>query len=91
MVGSDRSNGSRVVWRHRSLTNELVPCCPPSHRLLQIPIKDNAEANAKAMAKVRADKLREVKAGHDGTWVGDVCFTFMGGPSRKRCRSLIRG
>ncbi|CEP00086.1 Malate synthase [Plasmodiophora brassicae] len=35
----------------------------------QIPIKDNAEANAKAMAKVRADKLREVKAGHDGTWV----------------------
>ncbi len=35
----------------------------------QIPIKNDAEANAKAMAKVEADKLREVRAGHDGTWV----------------------
>jgi malate synthase len=35
----------------------------------QIPIKSDAEANEAAMAKVRADKLREVKAGHDGTWV----------------------
>jgi malate synthase len=35
----------------------------------QIPIKDDPEANANAMAKVRADKLREVKEGHDGTWV----------------------
>lgn len=35
----------------------------------QIPIKTDKEANDKAMAGVRADKLREVKAGHDGTWV----------------------
>jgi len=35
----------------------------------QIPIKDNPEANDKAMDSVRQDKLREVKAGHDGTWV----------------------
>ncbi|KAK5442611.1 hypothetical protein LTS15_011035 [Exophiala xenobiotica] len=35
----------------------------------QIPIKDNKEANDKAMDKVRQDKLREVLAGHDGTWV----------------------
>ncbi|KAL7320824.1 Malate synthase, glyoxysomal [Mucor circinelloides] len=35
----------------------------------QIPIKNNAEANAAAMTKVRNDKLREVTAGHDGTWV----------------------
>jgi malate synthase len=35
----------------------------------QIPIKDNKEANDAAMANVRADKLREVRAGHDGTWV----------------------
>ena len=35
----------------------------------QIPIKDNKEANDKAMANVYADKLREVRAGHDGTWV----------------------
>ncbi|KAK5140683.1 hypothetical protein LTR04_002883 [Oleoguttula sp. CCFEE 6159] len=35
----------------------------------QIPIKNDKEANDKAMANVYADKLREVKAGHDGTWV----------------------
>ncbi|GAB2571404.1 malate synthase A [Dyella jejuensis] len=35
----------------------------------QIPIKGDDEANDNAMAKVRADKLREVQAGHDGTWV----------------------
>jgi malate synthase len=35
----------------------------------QIPIKDDPQANEVALQKVRADKLREVKAGHDGTWV----------------------
>ena len=35
----------------------------------QIPIKNDPEANEKAIEKVRQDKLREVKAGHDGTWV----------------------
>jgi malate synthase len=35
----------------------------------QIPIKNNAEANAEALARVRADKRREVTDGHDGTWV----------------------
>jgi malate synthase len=35
----------------------------------QIPIRDNPAANAAAMDKVRADKLREVGDGHDGTWV----------------------
>jgi len=35
----------------------------------QIPIKNNPEANEAAMAAVRQDKLREVWAGHDGTWV----------------------
>jgi len=34
-----------------------------------IPIKNDPAANDAAIAKVRADKLREVKAGHDGTWV----------------------
>jgi len=33
-----------------------------------IPVKDEA-ANRMAMEKVRADKEREVNAGHDGTWV----------------------
>jgi malate synthase len=35
----------------------------------QIPIKNDPEANERALGKVRADKLREVRAGHDGTWV----------------------
>ncbi|TGO51523.1 hypothetical protein BOTNAR_0353g00150 [Botryotinia narcissicola] len=35
----------------------------------QIPIKDDKAANDKAMEGVYADKIREAKAGHDGTWV----------------------
>jgi malate synthase len=35
----------------------------------QIPIRDDPQANAAAMARVRADKLREARAGHDGTWI----------------------
>jgi malate synthase len=35
----------------------------------QIPIKNDAEANEEALAKVRADKEREAGDGHDGTWV----------------------
>jgi malate synthase len=35
----------------------------------QIPIRDDPEASERALARVRADKLREVKDGHDGTWV----------------------
>ena len=35
----------------------------------QIPIRDDRQANAAAMARVRADKLREARAGHDGTWI----------------------
>lgn len=35
----------------------------------QIPIKNDEEANSRALAKVRADKDREVADGHDGTWV----------------------
>jgi malate synthase len=59
----------------RSYTQLLVRTC---HRrnvhamggmAAQIPIKDDPEANARALDKVRADKLREVGDGHDGTWV----------------------
>src|ERR1700732_491015 len=35
----------------------------------QIPVKDNPKANEEAFAKVRADKEREARDGHDGTWV----------------------
>lgn len=35
----------------------------------QIPIRDDPEANREALERVRADKLREARDGHDGTWV----------------------
>jgi malate synthase len=35
----------------------------------QIPIRNDPAASEQALAKVRADKLREVRDGHDGTWV----------------------
>ncbi len=35
----------------------------------QIPIKNDEAANTLAIEKVRKDKEREVKNGHDGTWV----------------------
>ena len=35
----------------------------------QIPIKHDPAANEGALEKVSQDKFREVKAGHDGTWV----------------------
>ena len=34
-----------------------------------IPVKNNEVANERAFAQVRADKEREVRNGHDGTWV----------------------
>jgi malate synthase len=59
----------------RAYTQRLVRVC---HRrgvhamggmAAQIPIKGDPEANAAALAKVRADKEREAADGHDGTWV----------------------
>lgn len=57
----------------------------------QIPIKNDYEANSIAFGKVRSDKEREVKNGHDGTWVAhpalvsvakDIFDQFM--PSRNQ-------
>ena len=59
----------------------------------QIPIKDDPKANEVAMAKVRADKLREVRNGHDGTWIAhplinkiamEVFNEYMLGPNQVR-------
>ncbi len=41
----------------------------------QIPIKDDEEANAKALELVRQDKVREATNGHDGTWVAHPGLT----------------
>lgn len=59
----------------RAYSRELIRTC---HRrgafamggmAAQIPVKGDEAANAAAFARVKADKLREVTDGHDGTWV----------------------
>jgi malate synthase len=35
----------------------------------QIPVKNDPEANERALGRVREDKVREASDGHDGTWV----------------------
>ena len=71
----DRGQVTMEAGFLRSYTQLLIKTC---HRrgafamggmAAQIPIKDDPAANEKAMEKVRADKLREVREGHDGTWV----------------------
>jgi malate synthase len=71
----DRSQVLMTVPFLKSYSELLIQTC---HRrgafamggmAAQIPIKGDDEANDAALAKVRADKLREVQAGHDGTWV----------------------
>src|SRR5258706_12696070 len=72
---ADRSQVTMLAPFMRAYALLLVKTC---HRrgapamggmAAQIPIKDDSAANEAALEKVRADKLREVKAGHDGTWV----------------------
>jgi malate synthase len=74
-VMPDRSQVTMEQHFLRSYTQLLVKTC---HRrevhamggmAAQIPIKSDPEANRVALDKVRSDKLREVKDGHDGTWV----------------------
>lgn len=57
----------------------------------QIPIKQDPAANDAALAKVRADKEREARDGHDGTWVAhpglvqaalDAFGRYMPGPNQ---------
>jgi len=55
-----------------------------------IPVKSDLAANVQALEKVRADKLREVGNGHDGTWVAHPAlvpvaleaFVAMTGPNQ---------
>jgi malate synthase len=71
----DRSTVTMEKHFLNSYVNLLIQTC---HRrgihamggmAAQIPIKNDSAANEKALEKVRQDKLREVTAGHDGTWV----------------------
>jgi len=67
----------------KSYTQLLVQTC---HRrgchaiggmAAQIPIKNAEHRNAIALAKVMADKDREVKLGHDGTWVAHPGLVYI--------------
>ena len=67
----------------RSYTQLLVQTCHKrgAHAIggmaAQIPIKNAEHRNAIALAKVMADKEREVKAGHDGTWVAHPGLVYL--------------
>jgi malate synthase len=71
----DRSKVTMAVPFMRAYSLYVIQSC---HRrnvhamggmAAQIPIKNNPEANEAALGRVKADKLREVTDGHDGTWV----------------------
>ena len=66
----------------------------------QIPVKNDPAANERAIARVRADKEREAREGHDGTWVAhpalvatarEVFDAHMPGPNQlDRLRDDVR-
>jgi len=66
-----------TMTRHflNSYVDELIKTCHKRNvhamggMAAQIPIKNDSEQNKLAMNKVQSDKLREAKAGHDGTWI----------------------
>ena len=71
----DRAQVTMTVPFMRNYTLNVIKVC---HRrgihamggmAAQIPIRNNPVANEQALEKVRQDKLREARDGHDGTWV----------------------
>ena len=74
-VFPDRAQVTMTVPCMRAYTQLVIKTCHErgAHAIggmaAQIPVKNNPEANNAAIEKVKADKLREVKDGHDGTWV----------------------
>jgi malate synthase len=97
----DRSSVTMTVPFMDSYVKLLIKTC---HRrgvhamggmAAQIPIKNDPAANEAAMSNVRADKLREVRAGHDGTWVahpglapiaGEIFNQYMPTPNQMQIR-----
>jgi malate synthase A len=83
----DRAQVTMTTHFLKSYSHLLIQTCHRrgAHAMggmaAQIPIKRDAAANEAALAKVRADKLREVTDGHDGTWVAHPALvtTFLRG------------
>jgi len=73
-VMPDRGQVTMTQHFMRSYTQLVIKTCHKRNvhamggMAAQIPLKDPA-ANEVALGKVKADKLREVTDGHDGTWV----------------------
>ncbi len=74
-VTPDRSQIGMTTHFMKSYSEMVIQTC---HRrgihamggmAAQIPIRGDEKANDIAMQKVKEDKIREVTAGHDGTWV----------------------
>lgn len=93
----DRSQVTMTQTFMRAYTQLLIQTCHKRNvhamggMAPQIPIKGDDKANEAALDKVREDKLREVKDGHDGTWVAhpglvaiakDIFDEHMSGPNQ---------
>ena len=71
----DRAQVTMTVPFMRNYTLHVIKVCHRrgAHAMggmaAQIPIRNDLERNRAALDKVHADKLREAKEGHDGTWV----------------------
>ena len=71
----DRAEVTMTVPFMRDYTLHVIKVCHRrgAHAMggmaAQIPIRNDPKRNQAALDKVRADKLREAKEGHDGTWV----------------------
>lgn len=74
-IAADRSHLTMDTPLMKAYVQRLVYICHKRGTFAMggmsaaIPIKNDPAANNKAMSKVEQDKLREVLAGHDGTWV----------------------
>jgi len=98
----DRAQVTMTVPFMRAYTTLAIKTCHKRNApciggmAAQIPVKNDPVKNEEALAKVRADKEREARDGHDGTWVAhpglvpvamEVFDRLMKGPnqiSRKR-------
>ncbi|KAF5092994.1 hypothetical protein D0Z03_002602 [Geotrichum reessii] len=79
----DRGDVTMTVHFMASYVKRLIQVCHKRgvHAMggmaAQIPIKNDPAANDAAMERVRADKLREATAGHDGTWVAHPALAYI--------------
>lgn len=90
----DRSQVTMTQPNMRAYTQLVIRTC---HRrgayamggmAAQIPVKNDPAANAEAFERVRADKVREVTDGHDGTWVAHPGLVSV---AREAFESHMRG